>query len=112
MINQKIAMSAISILSALALTGGASLAAFTDQATSTGNSFITGNAHLQISNDSVSALGGTPTGFGDSIAGPSFSGMFPGILGHNIFGLETTAQRPSILRRQLMLRIFLHRLAC
>lgn len=64
--NTKIALSALSILSALALMSGATFAFFTDSGTSSGNVFTTGSLDLQLSNngttftDNVSAtFGGT-----------------------------------------------------
>ncbi len=48
MINRKIAMSAMSILTALGMTAGATFAFFSDSATSTGNSFSTGSFDLKI----------------------------------------------------------------
>ncbi|MEN9406935.1 MAG: hypothetical protein RLZZ455_151 [Candidatus Parcubacteria bacterium] len=57
MINRKIAMSAMSILTALSLTGATAFAAFTSQATSTGNTFSSGNANLQIAIDNTGVAG-------------------------------------------------------
>jgi len=71
--NKKIALSAMSILASLALLGGATFALFTDTATSEDNTFVSGNADLQIALDVES-----PGIFGESIAGPNFTGIFPG----------------------------------
>lgn len=71
--NTRIGISIISIVSALALLSGATFAFFSDQATSNGNTFSTGNADLQIAAD----VEGTEV-FTDSITGPNFSGLFPG----------------------------------
>lgn len=49
--NKKIMMSGLSIISALALLGGTAFAAFTTQATATGNTFSTGIEDLRISTD-------------------------------------------------------------
>lgn len=46
--NKKIAMSAISIVSSLAIMGGATFAAFLDQASLTANTFASGEADLRI----------------------------------------------------------------
>lgn len=51
-INRKIALSALSILGALALIGGATLAFFSDIETSTGNVFAAGEIDLEIDNTS------------------------------------------------------------
>jgi len=50
MINKKITMSMLSIVTALTLTGGATYAFFSDTASSTGNTFGAGNLNLQIAN--------------------------------------------------------------
>ena len=72
--NRKILVSGISIFSALAIMGGAAFALFSNSASAINNTFATGNADLQIAQD----LSGTPDTFGDSITGPTFTGMFPG----------------------------------
>ncbi len=72
--NKKIVFSVVSIFSALAIMGGATFAAFSDTATTTGNTFATGNADLQVAPD-VSGNAGT---FVETMPGPTFSGMFPG----------------------------------
>jgi predicted ribosomally synthesized peptide with SipW-like signal peptide len=51
MINQKIALSALSIVTALVLTGGATYAFFTDTATSNGNTFTSGTLSLLVRDD-------------------------------------------------------------
>ncbi|OGH14012.1 MAG: hypothetical protein A2687_06115 [Candidatus Levybacteria bacterium RIFCSPHIGHO2_01_FULL_38_26] len=73
--NKKIALSAMSILTSLALLGGATFALFTDTATSEDNTFASGNADLQISLDDPDS---SPVEFLDSIPGPNFTGIFPG----------------------------------
>jgi len=70
--NTKIAMSAMSILTSLALVGGATFAAFTDQASSTGNTFGTGSLNLQLDDTNEVTPVETVTA---SIAG---TGMVPG----------------------------------
>jgi predicted ribosomally synthesized peptide with SipW-like signal peptide len=86
--NKKIAISTISILSALTIMGGATFALFDDTVTATNNTFAVGNADLQISPDS----GGTATGFADTITGPSFTGMFPGQTKTFEFWLKNNSQ--------------------
>lgn len=66
-------MSGLSIVAALTIMGGATFAAFSDSATTTANTFATGNADLQIAVNSTD-----PLVFSDSIAGPNFSGILPG----------------------------------
>jgi len=71
--NKKIAMSAISIVSSLAIMGGATYAAFTDTATLTDNTFAAGTAEIQVSKT------GVPAEFGGSV--PGFTGtaaFYPG----------------------------------
>ncbi|KKU92465.1 MAG: hypothetical protein UY21_C0001G0088 [Microgenomates group bacterium GW2011_GWA1_48_10] len=75
MINRKIAFSVISILSALALMGGATFAYFSDTSTATNNSFTTGNADLKIATD---PMADPLTDYVDNIAGFSDTGLFPG----------------------------------
>lgn len=76
MINRKIAMSAVSIMTALALAGGATFAFFSDTGSSTGNIFSAGSLILQLDDenqefsDSVSAsIGGSDMAPGDSESG-------------------------------------------
>ena len=59
--NTKIVLSAISITSALALMGGATLATFSSAASSTGNTFAAGNMVLKLN------------GFGGSTSTPVFT---------------------------------------
>lgn len=75
MINKKIAISTISILTSLMLMGGATFAFFSDSATSTGNTFSTGSADVQIAEDVPPADPGTYAG---SITGVTFSDITPG----------------------------------
>ncbi len=51
MINRKIALSGLSILSALTMVAASAFAQFTAQATTIGNTFSSGTEHLQISTD-------------------------------------------------------------
>lgn len=53
--NSKIALSGLSILSALALMGGATFAYFSDVGTSTGNTFSSGTLNLQLDDTNESA---------------------------------------------------------
>lgn len=73
--NKKIALSAMSILTSLALLGGATFALFTDAATSEDNTFASGNASLLIAED---VPNNSPGPFDESISGPNFDGLFPG----------------------------------
>jgi spore coat-associated protein N len=52
-INKKIAYSAMSIVTALALTGGATFAFFSDSGTSSANTFATGTLDLKLSDAAV-----------------------------------------------------------
>lgn len=70
-INKKIAMSGMSILSALVLLGGTAFAAFTVQAQTTGNTFSATNPNLMVS------VNGNPEG--NSVAGVNVTGLVPGI---------------------------------
>lgn len=71
MMNSKIMMSGLSIMTALTLMAGSAYAAFVAQAQSTGNTFSTGVADLQISSDNVTYGANIPAFF-------SGSGFFPG----------------------------------
>jgi predicted ribosomally synthesized peptide with SipW-like signal peptide len=63
--NKRIMMSALSIMSALTIMGGATYAAFSDTATLTNNTFASGDASIQISvtNNTEPAFGDTKPGF-------------------------------------------------
>ena len=67
MINRRIAMGVVSIMSAFAITGGATFALFDDSVTQTNNTFAVGDANLQIAPD----VTGNPGAFGETIPGPS-----------------------------------------
>src|SRR3989344_915283 len=54
--NKKIALSAMSILTSLALLGGATFAFFSDEGTSTDNTFGAGTLDLLLDNDGVTFL--------------------------------------------------------
>lgn len=69
-------MSAVSIVTALALAGGATYAFFSDSAQSTDNTFSTGNADLQIAEDVLPQ--GDPGTYLGSITGVNFSNIAPG----------------------------------
>lgn len=76
MINKKIAFSTMSILSALALMGGATFAFFTNAGTSSNNIFASGTLDLQLDDedeqftDSVTgSIGGENMAPGDSVNG-------------------------------------------
>ena len=70
-INRKIAMSGLSIFSALVLLGGTAFAAFTVQAQTTGNTFSATNPNLMVS------VNGNPEG--SSVAGVNVGGLVPGV---------------------------------
>jgi len=76
----------MSILTSLALLGGATFALFSDTATSVENTFSTGNASLPIANDVES-----PGLYGDSIAGVSFSDIAPGFSEDKDFWLKNNS---------------------
>lgn len=87
--NRKIALSGLSIVAALTLMGVATFAAFTSTATATGTTFSTTTPVLQVSTDS----GVT---FGTSKAGPSVTGLVPGVAGSPVtIELRNTDTDPS-----------------
>lgn len=90
MINKKIAMSGMSIVAAMALMGGATFAFFTDQASSVGNTFSTGNANLSIAPD----VTGNPGTYANSIPGANFGGMLPGDTKTFTFWLKNESSSP------------------
>lgn len=69
MINQKIALSALSIVTALALTGGATFAFFNSQATSSANTFASGT--LVLSFDDTTNVQSTTNQIGGSNLAPN-----------------------------------------
>ena len=71
MINKKIAMSAMSIVAALTLAGGATFAFFSDEATRPSNTFGTASMDLELANDGVTFLDDVTATF-------SVSNMIPG----------------------------------
>src|SRR3989344_761954 len=81
--NTRIALSGLSILTTLALVGGATFALFSDSATSTDNTFSSGNASLLIANNDAS-----PGTYAESIAGVSFSDIAPGFTMDKDFWLK------------------------
>ena len=70
MINRKIAMSAMSILTALGMTAGATFAFFSDTATSTANTFATGSFDLRLSDDNETVQDSIAGTFNSSIMAP------------------------------------------
>jgi spore coat-associated protein N len=86
MFNRHILMSFLSIVMALAVMTGGTLAFFTDTASSTGNTFSTGNADLQIAADVEGA-----EAFSNSITGPNFSGIVPGEIKEFTFWLKNNS---------------------
>ncbi len=89
MINKRIVISGLSILSSLALMAGASFALFSDSASSQDNKFSTGNADLQIAEDVVPQ--GDPGTYFDSITGVSFSDIAPGFTMNKDFWLKNNS---------------------
>lgn len=83
-------MSALSIVSALTIMGGATYAAFSGSATATNNTFATGNADLQIALDT----GNNTEVFGSNIAGPTFTGILPGQTKTFNFWLKNNSTTP------------------
>ncbi len=88
MINKKIAMSAMSIVTAVALTGGTAFALFTDTASSTGNTFSSGNADLQIAQDNA----GSPGAFGANLVDAfNVTNITPGYEQSHLFWLKNAS---------------------
>lgn len=75
--NSRIALSGLSILTALALMGGAAFAFFSDQGTSNNNIFATGTLDLKLSDDTpeidldnvTASFGGTNMAPGATVSG-------------------------------------------
>jgi predicted ribosomally synthesized peptide with SipW-like signal peptide len=90
MVNKKIAMSALSIVTVVALVGGATFALFTDQATANDSTFASGNADLKLALDGGA---GEPdaANFADSIESPDFSNLAPGFTGDMTFWMKNTS---------------------
>lgn len=91
--NKKIATSAMSIFSALAIAGGTTYALLDDSVTATGNTFATGTANLEISLDNA----GSPLGYGVTIEGPDFTGILPGESRSYDFWLRNNSTDPIVL---------------
>jgi predicted ribosomally synthesized peptide with SipW-like signal peptide len=87
-INRKIVTSALSIGTAGALLVGATFALFTDQAQSTGNSFTSGNADLQIGLDTGDE---NTVVFQNSVDAPDYSNIAPGFTGNTDFWLKNNS---------------------
>jgi hypothetical protein len=86
--NRKIALSGLSIVTALALLGGAAYAQFVVTAQATGNTFSSGNPALELCND---APGPAPTTCGTSIGSPiSLANLIPGVPQTFNFWLDNT----------------------
>lgn len=81
-------MSAISIVSALAILGGTTFALFDTQATLADNTLSTGNANLLIANDTVGDGSGSGTGYAASIPGVDFDNIAPGFITEKVFWLK------------------------
>src|SRR3989344_5985995 len=70
MINKKILISAMSIVTSLAVVGGATFAFFSDAGSSTDNIFSTGNLDMQLSNDNSTFTNDVAATFGLAGAAP------------------------------------------
>lgn len=88
--NKKIAMSTLSIVTVVALVGGATFALFTDQATANDSTFASGDADLKLALDG-GAGEPAPGVFTDSIDGPDFSNLAPGFNGETTFWLKNVS---------------------
>jgi predicted ribosomally synthesized peptide with SipW-like signal peptide len=88
MINKKIAMSAMSIVTVLALTTGATFALFTDTATAEDATFTAGTADLQVGLDTGSE--GTVV-FADSFPAPDFNNLQPGFTSETDFWVRNNS---------------------
>jgi predicted ribosomally synthesized peptide with SipW-like signal peptide len=62
MVNRQIAISTLSIISALLLTGGATFAFFSDSASSTGNTFTSGTLDLKLDDEDEITPGNSVSG--------------------------------------------------
>lgn len=92
-INKRLVTSSLTIVASGALLVGATFALFTDQAQSIDNSFSTGNADLQIANDSA---GAPLLAYTDSISGVSASGLAPGSTLTKLFWLKNSSTATGI----------------
>ena len=81
-------MSALSIVSAMTLMGGATFAFFTDTASSTGNTFTSGNADLQIAPDASGAPGTFVQNLNDAF---NVSEIVPGYDQTHLFWLKNAS---------------------
>jgi len=70
MINRRILASGLSIVSALAVMGGATFAFFSDTGTSSSNVFAAGSLDLQLSNDAVTYSDSVSATFGGTNMAP------------------------------------------
>lgn len=106
MFNKKIIASTLSILTTLAMMGGATFAFFSSQATSTNNTFATGTVNLTLDDDNETTPASTinaSIGGSDLVPGASVSGF---ISMHNsgslpitnvtVDGDETVASSPDL----------------
>lgn len=74
MFNRQIALSAMSILTALSLTTGATLAYFSDSGTSSGNTFSTGTVDLKLTDTNEPDANSVTASFGANLAPGSCTG--------------------------------------
>lgn len=87
--NKKVVMSLLSIISALALLGGAAYAQFVVTATSNSSTFASGNPALELCNDA--GAGVTPTSCGTQIPSPiNVTDLIPGVPQTFYFWLDNT----------------------
>lgn len=90
--NSKIALSAVSIFSALALMGGSAFAAFTDTASALGNTFSSSSADLQIAAGIDTGTGYTatiPNLLNGANISPGFTHDYPFVLHNGSTGTGT-----------------------
>ncbi len=76
MINRKIAMSGLSILTALTMMGGSAFAAFTTQASATGNTFSSGTENLTVSADNNTFTSSIVSPFSGTNLTPGYTHTF------------------------------------
>lgn len=96
MLNKKITMSALSIVTVVALVGGATFALFTDQATANNSTFASGNADLQLALGTITADPLLLT-YSDIVEAPDFSGLYPGYSSNTGIWLKNASTSPISL---------------
>lgn len=93
MINKKIALSAFSIVTVVALVGGATFALFNDQAQAEDSTFASGDADLKLALGTLTTDPSTLT-FTDSVPAPDFSGLYPGYQSNTGIWLKNDSSAP------------------